>query len=96
MLQIILDSGHYAMQDPQFESPLFVALQHNCFASLRIFDKGGYDFDYQMIDQHGHSFIGFVMKQLDDMPDENSSEYKKLSDFLKDILSKTDLDMHKE
>ena len=46
MLHIILDSGHYAIQDPKYESPLLVALKNNCFESINIIDSGDYEFDY--------------------------------------------------
>jgi len=71
MLHIILDSGHYALQDPKHESPLLVALQHNCFESINIFDSGDYEFDYQMQDSEGLSFIGHIMKQLGGHAEDN-------------------------
>ena len=69
MLYIILDSGHYALVDAKHGSPLTVALQDNCFDSIHIINSGEYKFDYQMCDTTGQSFVGYLVKKLQDMTD---------------------------
>jgi hypothetical protein len=60
---------------------------------MDIFDQGNYPFDYQLCDRHGLSFVGHIMKQLDEISDENSEQFLKLYTFAKYVLSKNTLDM---
>ena len=81
MLKIILESRHYALIDAKNGSALTVALQHNSFESIDIINSGDYDFDYQMQDANGQSFLGDLAKKMLDSKDEDSLEFEKLYNF---------------
>lgn len=95
MLNIILESGHYAIFDAKHGSPLTVGLMHNCFESINVIINGDYKFDYQTQDAHGLSFVGYLCKRMQDIPDEKGEEFEKLANFSRDIFANIDLDMHK-
>ena len=95
MLLIILENGHYALYDSKHGSPLTVALQNNCFESIHIINSGNFNFDYQMQDSQGQSFIGYLIRKMQDITDEQGEEFEKLADFSKGVFDGIKLDMHK-
>ena len=96
MLRIQLDCGHYALYDVEHDGPLTVALHNNCFESLFIINNGDYNFDYQYQNNKGLSFIGQIIKQLQDMAEESGDQFDKLCKFADTIFGNITLDMHKE
>jgi hypothetical protein len=70
MLLIILESGNFAYFDSQNRTPLSVALDHVCIESLNIMCQEEYKFDFQQQDSTGISFIGLLIKKLQEIPDE--------------------------
>lgn len=96
MLHIILESGHFAYSDSKNGSPLTQALQNNCFDSINIIMNGDYNFDVQMTDSQGQSFVGYLFKKLLDNPDQKGLEFDKLNDFTVNMMNTLELDMHKK
>lgn len=96
MLNIILESGHYALYDSKNGSPLTVALQNNCFDSIHIIMNGDFKFDVQMTDAQGQSFVGYLIKKMLENPEQSGLEFDKLDDFSNNLFKTLDLDMHKK
>lgn len=94
-MTIILDSGNFAVVDQRFGSPLTVALQDKCYQSIDIITSGDYKFDFQMQDNDGISFVGYLTKYLMDAPDENGDEFEKLHSFSVTVFGKITIDLHK-
>lgn len=65
MLKIIIESGHYEVNDKVNGSPLSVALQNYCFESIQILNSSKSEFDYQMQDQAGISMLGHMVTKFE-------------------------------
>ena len=86
MLNIILQSGHYALYDSKNGSPLTVALENNCFESIDIIMNGDFQFDVQMTDAQGQSFVGYLIKKMLENPEQSGLEFDKLANFSQSLF----------
>lgn len=58
---------NYAVQDHTFGDPLVVAVQNNCFESIKILNEKDPRFDFQMVDSSNVSMIGHLFIKLRDL-----------------------------